>query len=95
MESNNIKNIQEKDSARGKCNKKKSGTGKGSRTTYSFLLKPLSFFILLSLPGFAFSAETFNPEMLKAIGDGGDMDGVNLDYFAEKGGQMPNAGHLR
>lgn len=89
MESNNIKNIQEKDSTRGKCNKKKSGTGKDSRTTYSFLLKPLSFFILLSLPGFAFSAETFNPEMLKAIGDGGDMNGVNLDYFAEKGGQMP------
>nr|WP_081925163.1 fimbria/pilus outer membrane usher protein [Rahnella sp. WP5] len=89
MENNNIKNSWDKDSTRRKGDKRKNGVLKVNLTARSFLLKPLSFFILLSLPGLAFSAETFNPEMLKSIGDGGDLQGVNLDYFAEKGGQMP------
>ncbi|WP_439291065.1 MULTISPECIES: fimbria/pilus outer membrane usher protein [Rahnella] len=89
MENNNIKNRQDKDNTRRKGDKRKSGAFNGNAAARSFLLKPLSFFILLSLPGLAFSAETFNAEMLKAVGDGGDMENVNLDYFAEKGGQMP------
>lgn len=56
---------------------------------YSFILKPLSFFILLSLPGLTYSADTFNLDMLQTIGAGGGLENVNLDYFAEKGGQMP------
>lgn len=56
---------------------------------YSFIFKPLSFFIFLSLPGMAYSADTFNFEMIKAAGGAGDLQNVNLDYFAEKGGQMP------
>ncbi len=89
MENNNIKNRQDKDNTRIKGDKRKSSAFNGNAAARSFLLKPLSFFILLSLPGLAFSAETFNAEMLKAVGDGGDMENVNLDYFAEKGGQMP------
>ena len=89
MDNNNIKNRQDKDNTRRKGDKRKSGAFNGNAAARSFLLKPLSFFILLSLPGLAFSAETFNAEMLKAVGDGGDMENVNLDYFAEKGGQMP------
>lgn len=89
MENNNIKNYQAKSSAQSKDKSSKSSPVKNNTTACSFLLKPLSFFILLSLPGFVFSAETFNPEMLKAIGDAGDLQNVNLDYFAEKGGQMP------
>jgi len=89
MENNNIKNRQAKNSEQRKDKSPKSSAVKSNLTTCSFLLKPLSFFILLSLPGFVFSAETFNPEMLKAIGDAGDLQNVNLDYFAEKGGQMP------
>ena len=89
MENNNIKNHRDKDSTRRKGEERKSGALKSTTTARSFLLKPLSFFILLSLPGLAFSAETFNAEMLKNVGDGGDIQDVNLDYFAEKGGQMP------
>lgn len=89
MENNNIKNHRDKDSTRRKGEKRKSGASKSTAAARSFLLKPLSFFILLSLPAFAFSAETFNAEMLKAVGNGGDLQNVNLDYFSEKGGQMP------
>lgn len=58
-------------------------------THFSFELKPLSFFILIFISSNAVSAEKFNPAMLNAGGDSGDLQNVNLDYFAEKGGQMP------
>lgn len=56
---------------------------------YRFIVNPLSFFIFLSLPGMAYSADTFNLDMLKSVAGAGDLENVNLDYFAEKGGQMP------
>lgn len=89
MENNNIKNYQIQSNIRKKGLHTKSHAASNNVTSYSFLLKPLSFFILLSLPSFALNAETFNADMLKAVGDGADLQNVNLDYFAEKGGQMP------
>ena len=86
---NNIKNSQAKISVKKNGNTLKNMFEKSHIRSCSFLLKPLSFFILLSLPGLVFSAETFNTEMLRAIGNAGDLQNVNLDYFAEKGGQMP------
>ena len=89
MENNNIKNCQAKNGIRRKDHTGRNSAAQKSKPACSFLLKPLSFFILLSLPGFVFAAETFNAEMLKNVGNGGDIQDVNLDYFAEKGGQMP------
>jgi outer membrane usher protein len=89
MENNNIKNCQATNSMKRKDHTGRKSAVQRNKPARSFLLKPLSFFILLSLPGFVFAAETFDADMLKAVGNGGDIQDVNLDYFAEKGGQMP------
>jgi outer membrane usher protein len=89
MENNNIKNSQARNSVRRKGRSQQSKPSKSDAHAHYPVLKTLSFFILLSLPGLVFAAEQFNTDMLRAIGDAGDLQNVNLDYFAEKGGQMP------
>ncbi|WP_454834167.1 fimbria/pilus outer membrane usher protein [Rahnella aceris] len=54
-----------------------------------FKLKSLPLLILLAFNYNSFAAEEFSAEMLKAVGNGGNMDGVDLNYFANEGGQAP------
>lgn len=88
MDDNKIKNKQNKFSQRTCVAESRYYENCDYRYFHS-LAKPITFFILLCVPLTGFARETFNPEMLKAIGGVSDLQDVNLNYFAEKGGQMP------
>lgn len=90
MDDNKIKNMSGKFSQK-LCEADGSDFKKSNYDCFHSLAKPASFFILLSLPAASFGAESFNPEMLKATGGVSDLQDVDLNYFAEKGGQMPGS----
>lgn len=87
MEDNKIKNTKEKPQRM--CNHLNKGSVVLRPIFLNVLAKALSFFLLLFFPSVVICAEKFNPEMLKSIGGVTDLQGINLDYFSEKGGQMP------